>query len=80
MFTNKKLGRRGPKRVPYKEPIGRDWSSTVLKNNLQEELGRTCQRNSQEKQLSGEKGGHEKERHNHEKELGKEFKKPKKKP
>ena len=46
----------------------------MLKNNHQEELGRKGQRNSQEKQHSGEKGAHEKEQHNHEKELGKKKK------
>ena len=52
----------------------------MLKNNHQEELGRRGQRNSKKKQHSGEKDALEKEQHNHEKELGKEFKKPKKKP
>ena len=28
MITNKKLGRRRPKRMPYEEPTGRDRSST----------------------------------------------------
>ena len=28
MITNKKLGRRSPKRMPYEEPIGRDRSPT----------------------------------------------------
>ena len=51
----------------------------MLKNNHQE-LGRRGQRNSKKKQHSGEKDALEKEQHNHEKELGKEFKKPKKKP
>ena len=43
-------------------------------------MGRRGQRNSQEKQHSGEKDALEKEQHNHEKELGKKVKKPKKKP
>ena len=53
----------------------------MLKNQKQkeEELGRRGQSNSQEKQHLGEKGATEKE-HNHEKELGKNLKKPKKKP
>ena len=80
MITNKKLGSRRPKRMPYKELVGRDEPYGVLKNNHQEELGRSGQRNSQKKTALGEKDALEKERHNHEKELGKEFKKPKKKP
>ena len=28
IIMNKKLGRRRPKRMPYEEPIRRDWSST----------------------------------------------------
>ena len=51
----------------------------MLINNHQEELGRRGQRNSQKKQQSGEKGALEKEHHNHEKELGKKFKKAKEK-
>ena len=56
--------------MPYEEPIRRDGSPTVLKNNHQEELGRRGQRNGQKKQQSGKKGAIEKEQHNHEKELG----------
>ena len=63
MIMNKKLGRRRPLRMPYKEPIGRDRS---LKINHQEELGSRGQRNSQKKQHSGEKAHSKK---NHEKEL-----------
>ena len=46
---------------------------SAKKKNHQEELGRRGQRNSQEKQHSGEKGALEKEQHNHGKELGKNF-------
>ena len=53
---------------------------SAKKKKKRQELGRRGRRNSQKKQHQGEKGALEKEQHNHEKELGKFFKKPKKKP
>ena len=79
MITNKKLGRRRPKRVPYKEPIRRDRSPTecqkaTAKKNWAEKARETARKSStQERNVPLKKNDHEKE-------LGKKLKKTKKKP
>ena len=48
MITNKKLGRRRPKRIPYEEPIGRDRSPKKQppKKNWAEEAKETARKSS----------------------------------
>ena len=51
MITNKKLGRRRPKRLPYEEPIRREGSptecsKTTTKKNWAEEAKETARKSS----------------------------------
>ena len=56
MITNKKLDRRGPKRMPYEEPIGRDRRSTSAKKQPQRRTGQKRPKKQPEKAaLRGER-------------------------